>query len=154
MSVSLSTGFRQAILGPLAFESIFQNGCIEVRSGLQPASADDAATGELLARITRDGGAWAAGSPGSGLQFVRNGHAIQKPPAHRWVLRGQASGIATWFRLVANAPDAGGQSLSALRIDGAIALSNGPGSAQMLLPSTSVTPATAISLADWWFILP
>lgn len=158
MAVIDSSGFAGLILGPHAFEDIFLNGCIEIRTGLQPANADAAATGTLVARITRDGGAWTAGSPANGLQFQRAGRYVIKHPLHIWRLVGIATGVAGWFRLRTNAADAGGVSLDAPRIDGLIAPlpeeGTPPSPAQMFLPSLAITPSTDVEIAQWYYAKP
>ena len=154
MAVRLSTGFASAILGPNSFESLFQYGTIEIRSGAQPASADAAATGSLLGRITTGGGAWTAGSPTNGLVIVRDGRLVRKNPPDSWVLAGSATGTAGWFRWVTNVPDAGVYSTSAIRIDGAIGLTDATGDYQLFLPTLSLTSSSNHTIADWWYSLP
>ncbi|MBH1418029.1 hypothetical protein I5U33_07290 [Stenotrophomonas maltophilia] len=155
MAVITSTGFETLLLGPTSFDGIFRNGCIEIRSGIQPARADLPPTGHLLARITRDGGPWQAGGTANGLHFVRNGRYVYKDPVERWLLRGVANGQAGWFRLVGNEPDLGQISFTAPRIDGAIGLDDGSaGDFQMRLPTLAVTPDTSIELGDWWYAIP
>lgn len=155
MAVITSTGFEALLLGPTSFDAIFRNGCIEIRSGIQPARADLPATGQLLARISRDGGPWQAGGTANGLHFVRNGRYVYKDPVERWLLRGVATGPAGWFRLVGNEPDHGQISFTAPRIDGAIGPDDGSaGDFQMRLPTLAVTPDTSIELGDWWYAIP
>lgn len=152
MAVRVSTGYANAILGATSFASLFHNGCIEIRSGPQPASADMPATGTLLARITRDGVPWTAGSPSGGLQFVRDGRYVRKEPSHLWMITGLDTGTAGWFRLIGNAPDSG-FSTTLPRIDGTVGLSGG-GDVQMFLPNLSITPETLIPQDAWWYAIP
>ena len=155
MAVNTSTGFEASILGPSAFEAIFRSGSIEIRTGPQPENADMPATGILLGRITLDGNAWQAGASANGLSFVRTGRYVYKDAAQRWVLRGLATGIAGWFRLVGNVPDAGDVSFDAPRIDGAIGLDDdSPGDFQMRLPTLAITPDTSIEIGEWWYAIP
>lgn len=159
MAVSISTGFVGAILGSQSFEQIFLNGSIEVRSGGQPAGgADAAATGVLLARVTREGGAWSADSPANGLQFARAGRYAMKVLAHEWRLTGIAVGTAGWFRLVGNAADNGLASVELPRIDGSLALlpeeGDAPSPAQMFLASLAITPSTDLEIGQWYLTLP
>ena len=102
MTDMLSTGFVHRRNNGESFADIFNNGVIEIRSGVQPASADAAVTGTLLARITRNGGLWVAGSPSNGLQFVASGRFVAKHPDHVWRLVGIANGIAGYYRLLPN----------------------------------------------------
>lgn len=159
MAVRTSTGFASRILGPESFATIFQGGSIEIRSGTQPASADEPATGTLLARITRDGLLWTAGSPTNGLEFVNAGRYASKNFSHSWRLKGIAAGTAGWFRLVGNAPDDGGTSTTLPRIDGAIGLLPAEGETlvgdfQMLLPSLAITIGLERSIDQWYYAIP
>lgn len=154
MAVRISTGYASAILGTSSFVGLFLNGSIEIRTGTQPTRADDPVTGTLLARITRDGVNWTAGSPAGGLQFVQDGRYIRKNPAHAWLITGIATGAAGWFRLVGNAVDTGGFSTTLPRIDGTIGLSGSPGDVQMYLPNLSIAPSTLVPQESWWYALP
>lgn len=155
MAVNCSTGFRARILGPSSFESIFLNGCIEVRTGAQPvAGANAPPTGTLVGRITNNGGAWSPGAATNGLRFARSGVYGGNDPGQNWRLAGLGTGTAGWFRLLANPVDDGSLSTVLPRIDGAIGPLVGAGDYQMRLPTLSITPSTAITIVSWWFLLP
>lgn len=158
MAVRTSTGFEALIFGSRSFESIFENGCIEVRSGPQPDSADLPPTGELLARITRDGEAWEPGSSEGGLRFSRSGRYVMKNPADIWRLKGLASGVVGWFRLLPNQEDTGLLSVTAPRIDGLMGVLPEAGETftdtQIFLPTTSITSSTTIDINYWWLAKP
>ena len=158
MALNMSTGLAALLLGPHAFDDIFRDGAIEIRTGVQPANADAAATGALLGRVTRDGGSWVAGAPANGLRWYRDGRFALTHPDQRWVLTGLDSGIAGWFRIVGNAYDSGGASLSLPRIDGAVAAipadDDPPGDAQIFLLTTSLSPAISQPFDSVWFALP
>lgn len=154
MPVNTSTGFEIRNLGPESFDQIFRFGCIEVRTGPQPATADAPATGLLIARITRDGGAWVEGQPDNGLDFVRSGRYASKPADHVWRLKGIATGVAGWFRLRANEADAGGASLVLPRIDGTINLPSYNGDAQLFLTTLDLTAASDLAINNWWYARP
>lgn len=154
MAVNCSTGFRSRILGPSSFESIFNYGCIEVRTGAQPASADLPPTGTLVGRITVGGGAWSAGSNTNGLRFVRTGVSVQNDLAQAWRLAGVATGTAGWFRLRGNSPDGGDLSTTHCRVDGAIGLRDTVGDFQLYLPTLAMSASTAIAIPSWWFNFP
>lgn len=155
MSVKLSTGYAASTaLGAKAFAETFMDGCIEVRSGTQPASADEPVTGTLLARITRDGGAWVAGSSANGLRWTADGRFVMKDPAHTWVLKGSATGTAGWLRVLPNLADSGVFSTTAERIDGTIDLIDAATDAQLWLPSLSFTPSTEIVIQQFWYAIP
>lgn len=155
MATQLSTGFATAILGDKSFAGIFAGGCIEIYSGTQPANADIAASGNLLARVTRNGGTWTPGSPANGLLFQNGGRYVAFDPSHEYRLAGLATGTAGWFRLVSSAADGSVASTSLPRIDGAIGLDdNSPGDFQMRLPTLSITPTTLISIPSAWWAIP
>lgn len=154
MAVVVSTGYASRILGPHSFPSIFQDGCMEIRTGAQPGSADMPPTGALVGRITRDGGAWTAGSPANGLRFGLAVRFVAKAAGHAWQLRGLATGVAGWCRLLGNPYDAGEFSTDMPRIDGAVGLVSGAGDAQLRLPSLNITTDTLITIDQWWYAVP
>ena len=92
-------------------KDIFKDGVLRIYSGSQPASADNAVAGTLLAEITENAAAFVAGAFGNGLEFgdAASG-AISKAVAETWQALGLAAGSAGWFRLVANATDSGAAS--------------------------------------------
>ena len=156
MAIRTSTGYRARILGPNAFDTIFQNGVIEVRTGIQPASANLPPTGTLVGRITRNGGAFTPGSPTNGLQLQRVGALVQKVPAHVWTLVGIATGTAGWARLLGNAEDDGSEAagVSLPRIDFAIGDLDTIGDYQMRLPVLAITDTLTIPIEQWTYSLP
>ncbi|MNV14205.1 hypothetical protein D3C71_1048800 [compost metagenome] len=150
MTTLYTTGFVERRNQGGAFASIFENGVIDVYSGRQPASADEAPTGTLLAQITKDGGGWAPGFPTNGLQFIASGRYITKRPDHTWMLRGIAAGQAGWFRLRANPEDPATFSLTAPRIDGAVALIDSVGEYELLMVETAITADSLVLVPHWW----
>lgn len=60
MTIRLSTGLRNNIVGPKGVGASFANGIIEIRTGSQPSTADSAATGTLLGTVTLNSGAYTA----------------------------------------------------------------------------------------------
>lgn len=154
MAVNSSTGFAAMILGPHAFDAIFQDGCIQVYSGPPPINADAPVQGSLIGRITSNGGAWTAGSPTNGLRWSRQGRTVSKSLAQRWVLVGLGSGTAGWFRILPNTPDSGALDLNAPRIDGVVAVSDAMVDAQLRLPSVDITPSTSIEIPSFIYALP
>lgn len=124
MTIRQSTGLRTLLAGNSGFKEAMNNGCIELRSGTQPASADDAATGTLLALVTQDGGAFTPGSPTNGLALGTPADgAVAK--SGNWQYTGIAAGTIGWFRYRANAADAGGSSTSLVRMDGSCGVGSG-----------------------------
>lgn len=126
MSISVSSGASQSLLGGTQFITLFTGGVIDIYSGTPPATADDAVTGQFLGRVTTNGGAFTEGSPANGLSFTASGPSIIKTPGAVWTLTGQMDGYASWWRLRGNAIDSGGFSLASPRIDGRIGLANDP----------------------------
>lgn len=120
MTTRLSTALRTALAQ--AFATTFANGVIEIRTGTQPASTDDAATGTLLGTVTLASGAFTPGVSTNGLTFAAAAAgAVSK--SGTWSFNGIAAGTAGWFRLKANAVDAGALSTTHARLDGTVAVS-------------------------------
>ncbi len=109
------------------------DGVIEIRSGVQPATADDAETGTLLARITLNSGDFNDLAT-NGVNLEANGVQLNIATGEVWSGLALADGVAGWFRLY-DTNYTQGQSESARRIDGAVATSG----AQMNLPNTNLT---------------
>lgn len=139
-----STGFKTQIIGPQAFEQIFNGGSIHVYTGARLSSADAAAP-----ESNRLGIVGLSGSNGA-LSFARVGAYAMIPAANWWQLAVEVSGTATWFRLLA-AGDGGDASTSAPRIDGDIGIASAP--AEMVLTSTTLTAGTAVSIDSFVFTL-
>ena len=149
MAVRYSTGLLNKLLGDSAVTAgsnglagILKDGIIEIYSGSQPATADSAVTGTLLATVTQNAGAFSAGSPTNGLEFAAPvGNVLSKSSSETWQYTGVAAGTAGYFRFKGNAVDAGGSSTLLPRIDGSI----GTVSGDMILSTTSIvigTPGT------------
>ena len=122
MTVRLSTKLRDNLAGTTGFASTFANGVIEIYSGSQPVSADNAVSGILLGTVTLGSGAFTPGTATNGLTFAAaSGGAASKSGV--WSFNGVAVGTAGWFRLKGNAADAGALSTVLPRLDGSIATS-------------------------------
>ena len=122
MTIRLSTGLRTNLAGTTGFGATFANGVIEVYSGAQPATADAAVTGTLLGTVTLNSAAFTPGTATNGLTFAAAAAgAVAKSGV--WSFAGVAAGTAGWFRLKANAVDAGAISAVLPRLDGSIAVS-------------------------------
>lgn len=65
MTVRLSTGLRNAIVGSFGFNGALSRGYIGIYTGSQPATADSAATGTLLGKVTSSSGALTQETPSS-----------------------------------------------------------------------------------------
>ena len=124
MTVRLSTGLRNAMVGLTGFGTTFSQGVINIYSGPQPLSADNAVTGTLLCTVTKDGAAFAFGAPTNGLAFDPPvAGVVSKAAADTWKAVGLAAGTAGWFRLMGNAADSLGASTTLPRLDGSIGTS-------------------------------
>jgi hypothetical protein len=151
MALQVSTAFKSAILGPMAFETIFSGGAIRVFAGPQPQTADDAEQGHLLGVVTLNGAAW--GAVGSnGLRFARSGPVVVQQSGDAWVLMPTAAGTAGWWRLVASSADDGSQSYSSPRIDGAVGTAGS--NAEMILPATPLVIGTGVPLQAFSYTIP
>jgi len=142
MTATYSTGCLNLLLGESGVDTganglrgIFKDGIIEIYSGVKPASANNAATGTLLAKVTLDGGAFTDGVATNGLEFdAPSGAVLSKAAAEDWRYTGITDGTAGWFRLRANAADNGLASTTLPRIDGTIGTTSG----DMLLSNVNI----------------
>ncbi len=151
MTIRLSTGFRDKMLGDNPFRTIFENGVIYVYSGVQPTSADNAVQGTKLGEITQDGGDFTFGSATNGLLFdaPSNGEIV-KDPSQVWQMVAEADGTVGWGRLMGNAIDnlAGSQTLP--RVDFSI----GGSSADLSLNNTSVSSGATVTIDNFRYRIP
>ncbi len=119
MAVNYSKGVSQSMLALI--DTDFTNCSIEIRTGTQPLSADDAATGTLLGVVSVDALPFVEGSPANGLNFDSPVDGVlSKPALVNWKYKAIASGTSRWFRLRANPVDDGLTSDTLKRIDGSI----------------------------------
>lgn len=103
-------------------------GTIQIRSGAQPATANDAASGTLLATLTCSDPAFGAASDG-----VATANAITGDSS------ADATGTAGWFRVL--------DSSGATVLDGSITASGGGG--DMILSTTSIVAGGAVNVTSW-----
>lgn len=151
MTIRLSTGARTAMAGTGGgFATIFANGVIEVYTGAQPSSADAAPTGTLLGTVTKASGAFTPGSATNGLTFAAAAAGAVTKSTDVWSMLGIAAGTAGWFRLKANAVDAGGVSTSAIRMDGSVASVGGDAT----LSNLSITVGGPVTVDSFSFSIP
>lgn len=109
MTVRLSTGMRNNNLDAAlnaGEQGVFDNGVIDIRSGSQPASANDAPTGTLISQIPLNADAFANAVAG----VVSKNGVVQDTSA-------DASGVAGWFR-IRKTSDLGTTNTTDKRIDG------------------------------------
>lgn len=73
MTVRLSTGLSQAVASQQALRTALANCVIDIYSGTQPASADDAISGTYLCTVSKSAGAFTAEVKGTGVLTVGTG---------------------------------------------------------------------------------
>ena len=133
MTVRYSTGALNKLLGENGVDTgadglrgIFKDCVIDIYTGGQPATADAAATGTMVGRVTIGAGAFTEGVAVNGLEFDAPANAIlSKVVADAWQFTGLADGVAGWFRLRGNAVDSGALSTILPRIDGNVGTTTG-----------------------------
>ncbi len=113
MTIRATPAARNAILDT-GFDAIFNSGVLELRTGTQPASANDAASGTLLWSETLPADAFAASAAGS------------KAKAGTWEAAAVAAGSAGWYRLKQTA-DAASTDGTDERVDGSVTATGGGG---------------------------
>lgn len=136
-----------------SIKDIFKDGVLKIYSGSQPATADLAATGTLLVTVTLSSGAFTPGSPANGLEFgTASAAAIAKAVGAIWSGVIAVTGVAGWYRLYANATDAGAEDSGYIypRIDGAVGVSG----AEINLSSTSLTALATLTLDTYQLGIP
>jgi len=151
MSLRLSTGLRQDLLTNSDFKANLDLGFIFVFTGTQPASADDVASGTLLATIANADGA-------TGITFDEpTAGVIPKAAAETWSGAAVASGTAGWFRFhelktdkTTTAADALLASSTDARFDGAIAVSG----AELNMSNTAVVNLAVQTITSFTVTLP
>jgi hypothetical protein len=105
MALKLSTGLRQFLVGEGSLRKAFEDGILNIYSGAVPSDADVAATGVLLAKITKASGAVVANArstPQVGLITIGS-HA----PAETFIINVTVDGVGPTSYTFTNTPDAG-----------------------------------------------
>lgn len=136
MALRLSTGLRNYMTRTGSLKAGIDNCYLLLYSGSQPATADAAATGTLLAVIS------AAGVADAELTIIDgSGDGDLDKAVEVWQGSGLADGVLGWFRLIVENTDqattvteAGTLSTTSRRIDGAIAASG----SQLNISNTTV----------------
>lgn len=144
MTARLSTGLVKSLMDTDSFKSIFALGFIDIYSGIQPPTADNAPTGTLLCTVYSDGASvgisWSATAPAG---------VLSKLGSQTWSGTTVAGGTAGWFRLRAPG-DTNALSTTQPRYDGAIATSG----AEMSLGNLAMLAGAPFILAAATFTLP
>lgn len=150
MTLRLSTGLRNGMLGSVAFTEAFAAGVIEIYSGPQPQTADSAVTGTLLGLVTKDAGAFVPGSPTNGLTWAAPAGGTVSKSTDNWKFVGLAAGTAGWFRLKGNAVDAGLASTVLPRMDGSV----GSAGTDLVLSNITVAVGAPCTIDVFAFSIP
>lgn len=144
MALRLSTGLRQALLGTADFRTEFTACFLNIYTGSQPSSSDDAATGTLLATIYSDGAS-------VGISFdAPVAGVIAKAVAQTWSGTSGAEGTAGYFRLWEAAGNPAILSTTESRLDGNIATSG----ANMNMSNTFVASGAVQTVSTFAVTLP
>lgn len=146
MALRLSTGLRQALLGTADFDTIFTDCFINIYTGVQPADADQIASGSLLATIYSNNP-----TDTLGLEFDDPvAGVIAKAVAETWAGTALLSGTAGWFRMWAAGDDPAILSTTEERVDGNIATSG----ANMNMTNTSIVAAAVQTISAFTITMP
>lgn len=151
MTIRVSTKFKELILGPSSFESIFNGGRIVIFTGAQPISADYPIQGTAIADVTTNGSAWVPNGSPAGLNFARDGAWATAAPGAFWRLTGVAAGTAGWFRLFGKVLDSGDYSFETARMDGTVGITS---AFDLRLPTTAITSGYTIPIQQFLFSFP
>ncbi len=114
MALKLSTGLRNFLLGEGNIRKAFEDAILNIYSGAAPSSADDAATGTLLCKVTKASGSVAAearSSPQIGLITIGS-HA----PGETFIINVTVDGVGPTGHTFTNTPDAGGVADVAMKV--------------------------------------
>lgn len=141
MAIRLSTGLANTVLGTSSMQAALASSKLEIYSGAQPTTADDAPTGVLLATIDLGG---------AGINFdAPVGNVLSKAAAEVWSAVAAATGTAGWFRL-SKLTDTGAASTTDIRLDGAVATSN----SDMNISNTAITAGATQTIDSFSITLP
>lgn len=127
------------------YQEIFRNCKINVYTGAQPASADDAATGTLLYTLTVDGDGVTGLTWGEAVAGV-----VSKAAGEAWQGTAVATGTAGWFRVYEDGDDPSQSTTDKARWDGAIAVSG----AEANMTNTSVETGAIQSCSSFTYTQP
>jgi hypothetical protein len=128
MSLQVSTGLRNALLGTYSLAAALNLGFIKIYTGTPPATADMAATGTLLVTISNASSATGltSGAAASGT--------LPKTTSEVWSGVNAVSGTAGYMRYVAPGDD-GTASATQMRLQGTV----GVASADLILSSVNLS---------------
>lgn len=146
--IRFSTALRNAIVSNYGLGMVMNKGVIRLYSGDMPANPDLAPSGPILGEITQDGIPYTPGTnkdtAGLRVKLLSPG-ILQKNGV--WVLKGKATGQATWFRWYSSQVDDFGTNTNFIRMDGQMAV-------DLYLASYLLSPATNVDIEAFSISLP
>ena len=118
---------------------LFRHGYLQVYTGSQPASADTAASGNLVNTYSLGAATFTKGADDYGLNFdeVAAG-VVTKDTSETWQGECGTSQVVGWFRFMSNAGDPAGETTAEIRFDGSVATSG----ADLNMPTTQTSGTT------------
>ena len=126
MALRLSTGLRNGLCGSLGIKEMLDGGKINIYTGSQPTSPDNAETGTLLCTVTSSSGV-------AGVMLGTQGAGAIPKAASVWSGLVAAAGVAGWFRYYGTGGTTG-TSGTEIRLDGNVGVSG----SDMVLANTSL----------------
>jgi hypothetical protein len=150
MTVKISTGLATSMVNDKGFKEAMDGGTVELWSGAQPATADAAPTGTLLAIGTKDALPVTPGSLTNGLVYATPTTPTISKSADNWKYSPIAAGIVGWARFKANAADTGSVSTTALRMD----CSAGSAGAELVVANPQFTVGVPGSIDSFLLTMP
>jgi hypothetical protein len=141
MTIRISTGLRNAVLGEYGVSAMMNLGVIEVYTGVQPFAPDEPPSGTLVAIVTNNGDSFVPGGAVGALSLkeVTTG-ALEK--SGTWRLKGVNVGVAGWWRWMWNATDTRESSQYFPRMDGMVGES-------LILQYPDITATTDIEVESF-----
>jgi hypothetical protein len=147
--LTMSTGLANALATDYGLASMMGKGVIFVYDGTRPPTPDQApgVSNNLLGKITTDGKVFYPDTDpnDAGLVFswISPGGLLN---SGTWVLKGEASGTATWFRWFWYYTDPNADSTFYPRIDGDVGVTSGDLILETAVINSSTTRALDIAL--------
>lgn len=126
------------------FGEIMRDAKINIYTGAQPTSADDAASGTLLCTISKS-----SGSEGFDWDSAASG-AVAKPSGDSWTGVAVATGTAGWFRMYEDGGSPSSSSTTEARIDGTV----GTSGQQLNISSTAIVSGATQTVSSATITLP
>jgi hypothetical protein len=138
-----------------SIKDVFKDGVLKIYNGTRPATADAALGGAtVLVTISLASATFTSGAIAGGLEFgTAAAAAIGIATGAVWSGKATAAGTAGFFRLYANATDAGGADTTPFlypRIDGTVATSGG----DLNMTSTAIRLDATITVDEFTLTLP